>query len=276
MTQLSINLSWIPYTIIDITNKFYYTDDYVSEDIPENRINNIYLNNSDNQDEFYYTDNNDLDNLLLIINFTSGRELKLLVNKYEYFSTIITWMYNNIEWYNPGLDIKLKFINDTKEISYQDLLLVSEIDNMITCIIMVEPKMISLVCSNCHYHYNYQLFNIECAGEFCSSVNYGEIKHITHGILLPENVNIYDFPDTVPQEHISNFTYFEWEILKEKIKNHLIEYKKIKNNIILSERIKSRIPSIYKKNIEDDVEYILSIEEQKVVNYMRLRFDRFE
>jgi len=283
-------LYWIPENLNKIINfddidnidynifKLKYEDDKDDKDKK--------YNNDKNDKEQYYRDiiqNSNNEKTLLIINFINGKYIKFTINTNEKLINIKIWLLNMIEYYSyknerneyfyPIFLHKDKILNNIS-------LTVSDINNEISCIIITKyHSMHCLKCTNSSHMHNLNLsieFSSSCLGEEC--LYYTDEDDDVSGILLPRNINIYEFPDEIPDQYIDEYTDIQWYELKIKIDNivkHRIELEKKESFSKIMYKIQDKEDD-YRHLYEDLNDFLddLSCEEKEIyINYCLVRLD---
>jgi len=236
-------LYWIPENLNKIINfddidnidynifKLKYEDDKEYEDDNKYEDDKEYINNKNKNEEQYYRDiiqNSNNEKTFLTINFINGKYIKFIINKNEKLINIKIWLFEMIHYYDYTNKINEYlypvFIYENKIINNISLT-VSNINNDISCTIISKySSMHHLICTNqYHFHNKSITFSPSCLGKRCLDCIYDVNDNIS-GILLPQNINIFKFPDIIPDEYIDEYTDIMWYNLKLKIDSH-IEYR---------------------------------------------------
>jgi hypothetical protein len=207
----SLNLEWIPEFLI-----------------------NFELSNT----EFIENKNNQNNYITINILFLSSKCLKLYISRNVKFEYIEEWLYQCIEYYNSNFTLNsisnLIFIHETKIIKNKNLSINTILDKDITnfninCIIKKRNNTpITAICTSTNldvlcYNHHIQTIIIDNIGCECNCAYEDKFDDIScSGILIPINIDPFNFPNIIPDEYINIFTIDEWEELKCKINNKII------------------------------------------------------
>jgi hypothetical protein len=201
------NLEWIPNYLI------YFESSNID-----------FIENLKNQDNY----------ITINILFLSSKCLKLYISRREVFSSIEEWLYYCLEYYNSNfkIDYNLIFIHETKLIENKYSILhylfnrdITDIN--INCIIKKKNNtLITSICTSSNlyevcFNHHIQTTTVDKIGNNCNHCQY-----YCSGILIPENIDPFNFPDIIPDEYIGVFTNDEWIELKCKINNKIESYYK--------------------------------------------------